>query len=55
MKNNNEITESQLVSGKGYLNPMHITSTDVISVVLNFGGVATMIDIVWQHTVPLNF
>ena len=52
MRNNNERTDSQLVSGTGYPNQTHITSADVVDDFLFFGAVANMKNIVWQHAVP---
>ena len=34
---------------------MQLTSDDDVAVVINFGTVVDMTDIVWLHSVPLNF
>ena len=47
--------ESQLVSGPISLKQTHLTSFDTVSGVLVFGDVATMTDIMWLQTVPIDF
>ena len=55
MKYSNEITEAQLWLGPRSLNRTHLTSAVVAVVVLSFGAVASMEEIVWLHTVLLDY
>ena len=41
MIDNNKQTKVKILSGKEYLNLMHLTSYDVVDYVLNFGVVAS--------------
>ena len=47
--------ETWLLFGKGYLNKIHLNSAYTVSVVLNVGYDADMVEIVWLHSVPINF
>ena len=47
--------EAQLFLGPISLKQTHLTSSDIVADVLVFGDVASMIDIMWLHKVPLNF
>ena len=47
--------DAKLVLGTGFLNRTYITSVYFIAGVLVFGAVASKIDIVWLHAVPLSF
>ena len=53
MIHKNKRMEVKLISGKEFLNWTHLTSSDVVSIVLVF-YVAGTTKIVWLHTVPLN-
>ena len=41
--------------GQGALKQMHQTYVAIVADFLHFGDVATLMDIVWQQAVPLNF
>ena len=49
MRSNNERTEAQLLSVTGFLNWVHLNSTDVVT------SISAKTEIVWQHAVPLSF
>ena len=51
MRDNNNITEAQLLSCPGSLNWTYLTSSDVVVSVLGFGAVAVTMEIVWLHAV----
>ena len=55
MIDNNEIMEAQHFSGTGSPTLTHLSSADDVDAVLDFAHVAATIDVVWLHTVPLNF
>ena len=46
MRYRNKITDAKLVLGIGLMNQTHLTSADVVAVVIVFGAIAATADIV---------
>ena len=55
MRTNNKKTEVQIFSITGSINWKHLISANVVAIILVFGDVYATTEIVWLHTVPLNF
>ena len=55
MITNNKITEAYLFLVTGFLNLTHLSSTDLVSAIINFGDIATTAEIVWLDAVSLKF